>query len=393
MQYCLPLSLAGTGKTTVAKIYGQLLKDLGLLSKGDVLVKNPSDFIGAALGESEKKTRAILQSSVGCVLLIDEAYGLNPASSGGPGAEDPYKKAVVDTIVAEVQGVPGDDRCVIMCGYTKEMEDFVRCANPGLRRRFQADSKFRFEDYNDTALYQILQKKVAEMGRLVRPDAAAKAVEQLSKERMKAHFGNGGAVVTLLSLASERAEKRLAQASAAERAAKRELVAADFAPKDDVAAAARKASPESVLDGLVGCAGVREQLADIQAIIEDAKRTGRDPMESLELNFKMVGPPGTGKTTVARRMGLLFEALGILADGKTFVQCSASDLTTGYVGQAATKTRSKFEEARGGVLFIDEAYRLLDKTGVTYMKEVVDEIVTILTEEDFKGKMVVIFAG
>ena len=63
----------GTGKTTVAKLYGRILKELGLLSKGELHVKNPSDFVGAALGESEKKTKSILANSLGCVLLIDEA--------------------------------------------------------------------------------------------------------------------------------------------------------------------------------------------------------------------------------------------------------------------------------------------------------------------------------
>ena len=66
--------------------------------------------------------------------------------------------------------------------------------------------------------------------------------------------------------------------------------------------------------------------------------------------------PGTGKTTVARRVGRLFHRLGILA-GPEVVECSASDFTTGYVGQSSGVTRKKFEEALGQVLFIDEAYR------------------------------------
>ena len=383
----------GTGKTTIAKIYGGLLKELGFLSKGDVVLKNPSDFIGAALGESEKKTRAILKNSVGCVLVIDEAYGLDP-SSGGFSGEDPYKKAVVDTLVAEVQGVPGDDRCVIMCGYLKEMEEFVRNANPGLKRRFQVENMFRFEDYDDTSLVKIIHMKARAMNRNVGYEALMKAMEVLSKQRMKSHFGNGGAVVTLLSLASERAEKRMAQLSAQERAASRELIAADFAPADDAEASARKANPSVVLEGLVGCKAVREQLEELQQIVESAREENRDPLMDLgSLNFVFTGPPGTGKTTVARRMGELFDALEILADGKTFVQCSASDLQTGFVGQAASKTREKFEQAKGGVLFIDEAYRLYDKKSVSFMTEAVDEIVNLLTEDDYKGKIVVILAG
>lgn len=64
-----------TGKTTVAGIYGRILRDLGLLSKGEVVVKDPTHFVGSVLGESEKKTAAILEEARGCVLVIDEAYG------------------------------------------------------------------------------------------------------------------------------------------------------------------------------------------------------------------------------------------------------------------------------------------------------------------------------
>ena len=67
----------GTGKTTVAGHYGKLLKALRLLTKGDVIAKTASDFVGSAVGESQKKTQAILALAEGCVLLIDEAYVLD----------------------------------------------------------------------------------------------------------------------------------------------------------------------------------------------------------------------------------------------------------------------------------------------------------------------------
>jgi hypothetical protein len=74
---------------------------MGLLSKGDVLLKNPSDFVGGALGSSERRTRDILQAAQGGVLVIDEAYSLYSGSDGG--RNDPYKAAVVDTIVEQVR--------------------------------------------------------------------------------------------------------------------------------------------------------------------------------------------------------------------------------------------------------------------------------------------------
>ena len=132
----------------MAKLFAGILADLGLLSKGEVVLKTASDFVGSALGESESKTRAILKASEGCVLVIDEAYSLNAAGGvGSGGGADPYRVAVVDTLVEQVQNVPGEDRCVLLLGYRAEMEAFMRGTNPGLARRFALDNAFSFEDY------------------------------------------------------------------------------------------------------------------------------------------------------------------------------------------------------------------------------------------------------
>lgn len=115
----------GTGKTTVSQIYGNLLKEMGLLSNGEVIVKNPSDFKGDVLGASEKSTRDILRNAEGKVLVIDEAYALCSYSSLN-GNSDPYGTAVIDTLVEQVQSKPGDDRAIIMLGYRKEMKEMFK---------------------------------------------------------------------------------------------------------------------------------------------------------------------------------------------------------------------------------------------------------------------------
>jgi hypothetical protein len=87
-----------------------------------LVVKNPSHFVGAHLGQSEQQTKGILAAAFGKVLVIDEAYGLY--SGGGQGSiSDPYKTAVIDTIVAELQSVPRDDRYVLLLGYKDQMEN------------------------------------------------------------------------------------------------------------------------------------------------------------------------------------------------------------------------------------------------------------------------------
>jgi hypothetical protein len=149
----------GTGKTTVAKLYGRILADIGLLSNGEVVVKSPADFVGSVLGGSEANTKAILASTIGKVLIVDEAYMLASGAAG-----DPYKAAVIDTIVAEVQSTAGEDRCVLLLGYKDQMEEMFRDVNPGLARRFPLESAFVFEDFNDTEIRQIFDFKLKGIG-------------------------------------------------------------------------------------------------------------------------------------------------------------------------------------------------------------------------------------
>jgi SpoVK/Ycf46/Vps4 family AAA+-type ATPase len=92
----------GTGKTTVARLYGQILKDIGLLSNGEVVERKPSDFVGSVLGQSEEQTRGILQATIGKALVIDEAYGLYHGAGSkhkGGGFSGPYKAAVIQLLL------------------------------------------------------------------------------------------------------------------------------------------------------------------------------------------------------------------------------------------------------------------------------------------------------
>lgn len=98
---------------------------------------------------------------------------------------------------------------------------------------------------------------------------------------------------------------------------------------------------------------------------------------------------GTGKTTIARKIGHVFYDMGILASVEV-VECSASDLVGQFVGQTGPKTKNLFEKALGKVLFIDEAYRLSEGA---FAQEAIDEVVGLLSHPTFKAKLIVILAG
>ncbi|KAF5389873.1 hypothetical protein D9757_003572 [Collybiopsis confluens] len=381
----------GTGKTTVAKLYGQILADLGLLSNGEgtsfIVVKNPSDFIGAHLGQSEEKTKAILASTVGKVLVIDEAYGLYGGSQNN-GNADSFKTAVIDTIVAEVQSVPGEDRCVLLLGYREQMEEMFQNVNPGLSRRFAIENPFQFDDFTESELMEVLELKMRESDISASNDAKTVAREFLDRARRRPNFGNGGDVQNLLDNAKMRFQSRQKSLPYNQRPADIILQPADFDPEFDRQSQA-SVNLTKLFEDLVGCDEIVQKLGNYQQQAINLKRAGKDARKQIPTCFVFKGPPGTGKTTVARKMGQVFYDMGFLSS-KEVVECSASDLVGQYVGHTGPKVQKKFEQALGRVLFIDEAYGLGEGR---FAQEAIDEIVSILTQNKFMSKLVVILAG
>ncbi|KAL7627407.1 hypothetical protein AAE478_001600 [Parahypoxylon ruwenzoriense] len=376
----------GTGKTTVAKLYGKILKALGILSNGEVVIKNPADFVGGALGQSEKNTKAILESTKGKVLIIDEAYMLASGASDSGGMSDPYKTAVVDTIVAEVQSTALEDRCVLLLGYREQMEDMFQKVNPGLTRRFPISSGFNFEDYDDDELRKILELKLTQQG--FRAGEATKKVvlEVLRRARNRPNFGNAGEVDIILDQAKERQQKRLSESPKTENV--NALVPEDIDPEFDRGERAAT-NIRALFNGVIGCDEIIKQLEEYQQVAKNMKSLDMDPRSQIPFGFLFRGPPGTGKTTTARKMGKIYYDMGFLSDAKV-IDCSATDLIGQYVGQTGPKVQKKFNEALGRVLFVDEAYRLAEGH---FAKEAMDEIVDCLTKERFQNKLVVILAG
>ncbi|KHN99716.1 CbxX/CfqX [Metarhizium album ARSEF 1941] len=373
----------GTGKTTVAKLYGQILASLGMLSDGEVVAKTPADFIGSVLGQSEAQTKGILASTIGKVLVIDEAYGLQGAGgTEGSHSADPYRTAVVDTIVAEVQNVPGEDRCVILLGYKEQMEEMFQNVNPGLGRRFAIDSPFVFHDFDDEALSRILDLKLRDGGFRATSQAKKVALDILARERNRPNFGNAGAIDNLLSKAKAGYQKRTS-AGTAERS---QLESIDF---DDDFDRRSATDVEKLFAGDIGREKVVSLLKNIQDRVRQLKTLGMDINEEIPFNFLFRGPPGTGKTMTARKFGKLYYDMGFLSKAQV-VECSATDLVGQYVGQTGPKVQKVLNNALGEVLFIDEAYRL---AGPGFAKEAVDELVDSVTKEKYKGKLIIILAG
>jgi SpoVK/Ycf46/Vps4 family AAA+-type ATPase len=379
----------GTGKTTVGKLYGQILVDLGLLSSGEVIVKNPSDFIAPYLGQSEKRTKDILEAASGKVLIIDDAHMLYPGSrSGSCSDSDVYRVAVIDTLVAEIQNVPGEDRCVILMGYPEQMEELFQNSNPGLARRFPLEDAFHFSNFDDVQLGQILDLKLSRQGLQATREARDVALQILSRARDRPNFGNGGEVENLLSRAKAAHQKRMSRMASAERAEGTVFEPVDFDANFDRALRASD-NCELLFKDIVGCEDIIAQFQGYQQIAAGMRLHGIDPRPHIPFTFVFKGPPGTGKTTIARKVGQLFYDMAFLSSAEV-VECSVSDLVARYVGQTGPKVIKLLEHALGKVLFVDEAYRLGEGE---FAKEAVGELVDCMTKTRFQQKIVIVLAG
>ena len=190
----------GTGKTTVARIFGEILKELKVLKKGHFIEVGKKDLVEDHVGGTVKKTGKVLESALGGILFIDEAYSL---SSGG---EKDYGQEAINSIVPFMENNK-NNFTLIVAGYNKNMDEFLD-ANIGLNRRF--GNTIVFEDYSNEEMLSIFKIFVEKDGFSLGYGVDDKLIEifQNIREHSK-HFGNGGDAENVFNRAKSSLDKRL----------------------------------------------------------------------------------------------------------------------------------------------------------------------------------------
>ena len=379
----------GTGKTTMARVFADALSAMGILPSGQLVEVAPKDLKGQYMGHTGPKVDAVFDRAMGGVLFIDEAYDM------WGGENDTFGNEAVTALIKNVEDRRGK-LVVILAGYPREMGIFAT-ANPGIPSRFNTTVNFR--DYKGEELTEIARRMIAAQGYTL-DEKADKAIgkffEKMYVSRKK-DFANAREVRNAVDKAIKAQNTRIQAAMEQpgfDASSEFVITMADFTGENEN-------PPMSVdeviatLDDLIGMDHIKQEirkLANVAMVNRMRMERGIGAAALQPVNIILTGNPGTGKTTIAKRLGQVLHAAGVLPTDKV-VEREAKTILSSYVNASGQNMDKAVDEAMGGVLFIDEAYNLLPQPGSMNNtgNEALDALMTRM--ENDKGKFVVVIAG
>lgn len=379
----------GTGKTTIARVFADALSAMGVLPSGQLVEVSPGDLKGQYQGHTAPKVDAAFDRAMGGVLFIDEAYGV------WNGENDDFGTEAVTALIKNAEDRRGK-MIAILAGYEKEMGVFST-ANPGIASRFNVNIKFR--DYKGPELTEIARRMIKAQGYTLDNSAElgiGKFFDKMELAKQK-DFANARDVRNAVDKAIKTQNTRIQKESSKPGFdASKEFVLT----MNDISGSSEK-PPLSVdevlaqLDDLIGMDDIKQEirkLANVAMVNRMRMERGLGSAALQPVNIILTGNPGTGKTTIAKRLGEVLHAAGVLPSDKV-VEREAKTILSGYINESGRNMEKAVDEAMGGVLFIDEAYNLLPVPGSMNNtgNEALDALMTRM--ENDKGKFVVVIAG
>ncbi|WP_437583477.1 AAA family ATPase [Paramicrobacterium sp. CJ85] len=374
----------GTGKTSVARLVGKALHQAGVIASEKYVEAKRADLVSENIGGTAQKTRAVLESALGGVLFIDEAYSLAAQDSAG------FAEEAVTEIIAFMED-HRDDLMVIFAGYTDKMHELLS-VNEGMRSRIK--HRFDFEDYTADEIAQIGLRELRRAQYTVNEELYTRIVATAYTQG--ASGANGRWIRNFNQDLRSKLDERVIAIPDPTREDLTTILDSDLhalAGGDPADRAAKVEELLAELDAMIGLEPVKRWVRSVVNQVKVAQRMLEHDGSAKRPTYHMafLGNPGTGKTTVARIVAGLFHALGIL-DSPTVKQTKPTSLVGQYIGHTEKNTHLAFDEAMGGVMFIDEAHQLNSTNGRNdFGVKVIQAMIPRL--EDDRHRFVAIFAG
>ncbi|MEV6236896.1 right-handed parallel beta-helix repeat-containing protein [Lentzea sp. NPDC051838] len=352
----------GTGKTTVARLYGTVLAELGVLEKGHMVEVARADLVGQYIGSTAIKTTEVVTKAIGGVLFIDEAYTLS-AQSGGSGPD--FGQEAIDALM-KIMEDQRESIVVIVAGYSELMEQFLE-SNPGLASRFTRTIEFPNYSVDElvTITLGLCRKHYYEMTE----DGLQALTDYFERVPKNSTFGNGRVARKLFEAMVNNQASRLATAPPSKDSEMNRLTAADLQSEIDVLQSVVGSAPTRVgeevdpaaavqgsvswkrFHAMVGQSGIREAAGTNLVRLAGLKR-GNQAMGHAA-NVVIGGKRGSGRSEIARLYAQALSELQLVRVGQVVRRSVASDLLAHWPGQAESLVRTAFEDAAGGVLVVD----------------------------------------
>ena len=374
----------GTGKTTAVKLMASLYKSLGLLETDDIRTTRVSTLANSGINSENDAIADAIRSTQGGTLVIDGAHELyQPDNKGHYDAEGRIVRALVDCL-----NDPKFNRWMLVLSGEPEGMESLLSAYPDLMKCLTAP--VYMEDFKPAELFGMIDLCCDER-RIKLSDEARKKLEMFilhKYNRRGPGFTNAWLVQTLFDddiiPAMYKRLKGLENPSQLQL----ELVL----PEEIPSVGEQRSNAMDELDVLIGLAKIKTKVRDYLNAIRLAQRRMELglPTNMPRLHMAFLGNPGTGKTTVAEIIGRVFASWGILSGGRV-IRTEKSQMVGQYIGETEFKMTNLLSRARGNILFIDEAYQLVEGGERDHGRIVMNSLLTELGKDNLD--MVVILAG
>ncbi len=368
----------GTGKTKIARLTAKILYAAGITKKKKMVEISGNDLESKWSTGHTEFIKSKIREAYGGVLFIDEAYSIAEMSMSAYGDKS---KEIINILIKEMWDNK-DKLVVILAGYEEKMDELF-AINEGLKNRIAYTLKF--DNYSSEDLTKLLDIELDKRGFKIKDEITKDELRKLVKANM--YDDNFGSVRGIKRLAQEIVSECYKTINDIDEFRSMEIYMIE--PKHIKALMPKEFN--TCISSLIGLTRVKQRLEELKnrAIYEKKARANGINLPKSSMHMVFLGNPGTGKTTVAKCLAQELYNLDVLLTNKMVV-INPGDLVSTGLKNYKELLNEKITKAKGGVLFIDEAYSLTNK-GSYYGQEVIEEL--LIAMEERKEDTIFIFAG